>query len=221
MRTSALAALTLGLALLAGPVLAQQTAPAAEDVPLNNIGGRTEAVSALSGRGAFISQIGDANRARIDQTGRAGGDAYARISQDGSGNSAAVDQQGAGGKYADVAQDGDRNLAEVVQGGDAATVVLTQSGSSNRAFADQQSSGGFSGAVLAQAGSGNEMRLLQSSGDNHAVLRQEGSDNRMTLTQSGGDNRAMWTQIGSGLPDLNITQDGGMRMNITQTSGAK
>jgi hypothetical protein len=187
--------------------------------PLNNNRGSTFDLPTLNGRGVFISQIGEAHTASVDQSER-GGDAYASVVQVGAGHRTTVDQRGFGAKYASVVQAGSDQVAEITQDGEAAaTLVLAQGGSGNVARVDQTATGAGNAAVLVQTGMANRITLLQTGGGNDALLTQVGDDNTMNLAQTGVDNRATWTQIGSDLGrGLRIEQDGvGMRTNIVQT----
>lgn len=174
----------------------------------------------VSGRAAFISQIGDANVASIVQTAP---DAHARIEQDGTRNDADVTQKGSGTGYVLARQTGEGNSARLQQDGTGQNALfLTQSGTSNWAWSSQTASGSVhNGAVLSQIGSSNDLMLVQNGSDNRAVLTQEGDGNGMTAVQNGDGNRLAWTQQGSGLTDLQITQSGGQvpggQLQITQT----
>lgn len=172
-------------------------------------------VAPVSGRGAFITQIGEANRASAAQSGP---NALVAIHQAGDRNRADVTQSGTRSDFADVVQLGDKNVAVAVQSGTGQNVLwVAQAGWRNNVTAAQDSNGGFNGAILAQAGYGNQMHLTQDGGDNKAVLAQAGNDNAMSATQNGDGNRLVWTQLGSGLPDLGIIQNGGQAVQITQT----
>lgn len=175
---------------------------------------------AVSGRGIFISQVGDAQLATVRQTAP---NAYARIDQEGSGNEADVTQGGSGTAYAQASQSGSGNFGRIEQEGAGQNVVyLTQSGTSNWAWSDQNALGTIhNGARLTQIGNNNDMSLLQDGSDNRAILTQEGDDNGMTAVQLGEGNRLLWTQQGSNLTDLQVTQTGGAekggQLMITQT----
>jgi len=172
-------------------------------------------VAPVSGRGAFITQIGEANRASAAQSGP---NALVAIHQKGDRNRADVTQSGTRSDFADVVQLGDKNSAVAVQSGTGQNVLwVAQAGWRNDVTAAQDSNGGFNGAILAQAGYGNQMRLTQDGGDNKAILTQTGNDNAMSATQNGDGNRLVWNQVGSGLRDLGIVQNGGQAIQITQT----
>ena len=70
---------------------------------------------------------------------------------------------------------------------------------------------------MSQFGDANRMALPQQGRYNHARLAQFGSDDVMTATQLDNYNELTWTQAGDGLPDLDITQTGGMTIEINQT----
>jgi hypothetical protein len=166
-------------------------------------------------RGAFITQIGDANRATIAQSANS---QYARIDQTGDGNGADVSQGGTGDHYAAVEQLGDGNALTLTQGGLGTQVALLgQHGNANQMTIDQQGGAVSSGVMAMQQGDRNLMSLIQSGGNNQAVLTQEGSDNAMSANQTGGDNRLIWTQTGDGLSDLAISQEGGAALQVTQS----
>jgi hypothetical protein len=175
---------------------------------------------AVSGRTAYIAQIGDANVATIRQTAP---NAYARVDQDGDSNESDVTQSGAGTAYAHSIQDGTGNFDRIQQGGSGQNVVyLTQSGNGNWAWSNQNAVGAIhNGARLTQTGDNNDMMLTQDGNDNRALLSQEGDGNGMTAAQIGEGNRLIWTQQGSNLTDLQITQTGGSekggKLMVTQT----
>ena len=175
----------------------------------------------VSGRGAFIDQVGDSNRADVRQTAP---NAYARVEQNGSANEADVAQLGSGTAYAQSTQNGDGNFARIEQGGTGQNVAyLTQSGTGNWARSNQFALGAIhNGAQLTQTGNYNDMSLLQDGSDNRAVLTQEGDNNGMTAAQVGDGNRLIWIQQGNNLSDLQVTQTGGVEKNgqlmITQTN---
>jgi len=178
------------------------------------------AMPAVSGRGAYISQIGDTNVATINQTAP---NAYARVDQSGDANEADVTQSGGGTAYARATQTGQGNFARVEQDGSGQNVVtLVQNGGGNWAWSKQNATGAIhNGARLSQTGNDNDMLLTQDGGDNRAVLTQEGDGNGMTVAQLGDGNRLAWTQQGDNLSDLQITQTGGSekggQLLITQT----
>ena len=178
------------------------------------------AMPAVSGRGAYIDQIGDSNEASIVQTAP---DAYAKIVQQGSGNDADVSQMGSGTAYAAATQSGDSNFARLQQSGTGQNVVYaTQEGSGNWLWSNQLALGAvYNGARLTQSGDNNDMLLYQAGSDNLAVLTQQGDDNGMTAIQLGDGNRLTWLQQGDNLTDLEITQTGGAQQGgqllITQT----
>ena len=178
------------------------------------------AMPAVSGRGAYIAQIGDANIATINQTAP---NAYARADQSGGGNEADVTQGGSGTAYASAAQTGQGNFARIEQHGSGQNAVtLTQNGNGNWAWSNQNAASAIhNGARLSQTGNDNDMLLTQDGGDNRAVLTQEGNGNGMTVAQLGDGNRLAWTQQGDNLSDLQITQTGGSekggQLLITQT----
>lgn len=176
---------------------------------------------AVTGRGAYISQVGDSNIATIAQTAPA---AYARVDQDGEENEADVTQSGSGEAYSDTKQAGTRNFARVEQGGSGQNVAyVNQTGTGNWLWSDQIALGAIhNGARLTQTGDNNDMLLRQEGSDNLAVLSQEGNDNGMTAVQTGEGNRLTWIQQGNNLTDLLITQTGGDvrggQLLITQTN---
>ena len=176
---------------------------------------------AVSGRGAFVDQVGDAGNADIRQ---AAPNAYARVEQQGSTNEANIAQSGSGTAYAVSSQNGDGNFARIQQDGSGQNLVyVTQSGAGNWAWSNQNALGSVhNGARLTQTGSYNDMSLLQDGSDNRAVLTQEGDNNGMSAVQTGDGNRLIWTQQGNNLSDLQIIQTGGAEKNgqlmITQTN---
>ncbi|WP_374293337.1 hypothetical protein [Sphingomonas sp.] len=149
------------------------------------------------------------------------------IDQIGDAHVAVTRETGTGGVVL-IDQDGDSNMATVIQSvpssdnrpddGAEASVAIYQRGSGNAASVQQFGVHGMlKVATLSQDGSNNIMRLEQSGGGNRAELEQTGDGNAMDARQIGNDNTLRWTQTGSGLPDLGITQTGGQRMAISQT----
>jgi hypothetical protein len=166
-------------------------------------------------RGAFINQIGDANRAMIGQ--QASGQ-YARIDQNGETNLADVAQAGSAAHYATVNQTGDANALSLTQGGSAVQVaLLSQQGNGNVMAVGQQGASVSSGVAASQLGDNNAMTLAQSGDNNQALLTQNGSGNAMTASQTGGNNQLIWTQNGDYLSDLAISQQGGAAIQVTQS----
>jgi hypothetical protein len=178
------------------------------------------AMPPVSGRHAFITQVGDSNVASIIQTAPS---AYAQIDQDGEDNESDVTQRGSGSGYIQAKQAGQGNFARLQQDGAGQNVVyLTQTGTSNWAWVKQNADGGMhNGALLTQTGDNNDLALFQDGTDNRALLSQEGDGNGMTAVQNGEGNRLVWTQQGTNLTDLQITQTGGAakggQLLITQT----
>lgn len=176
---------------------------------------------AVSGRAAFVDQIGNDQVATIHQTAP---NAYARVNQQGSSNEADVTQGGSGTAYAQAVQGGSGNFARIEQGGAGQNVVyLTQQGTNNWAWSNQDAMGTLhNGARLLQSGDNNDMTLLQQGSDNRALLTQEGDNNGMTAVQLGDGNRLTWIQQGNNLSDLQITQTGGTdkdgQIMVTQTN---
>jgi len=171
----------------------------------------------VSNRGAFVSQIGEDNRASVVQTAS---DASADVRQQGADNNAAVTQRGSGLGFADVRQTGDGNAATVEQDGSGQSVLyVVQTGGGNRAVSNQLTPGvSNNGAIMMQTGSDNLMTLIQNDSGNTAALVQDGDRKDMTAVQNGLNNQLSWTQQGSGLSNLQITQPGGQALQITQTN---
>lgn len=170
----------------------------------------------VAGRGAFIEQIGDANRARVEQTAPA---AYGKIVQHGNRNVAAIDQRGSATSYARAIQQGDENGTVVQQDGTGQNVVFSsQAGNRNLASVSQTGvAGGHNGAILTQTGNNNIASLRQDGSDNLALMTQEGDNNVMAAEQVGSGNRLSWTQEGSGNSNLGITQTGAGSLMISQS----
>ena len=127
----------------------------------------------VDGRSAYVTQIGDAHRATVEQSAP---DALADIRQHGSNDTATVRQHGSGSDFALIRQTGDRNTSDVTQDGVGANVLyLGQYGSNNAITASQTATGAAgNGAILAQLGSNNTMTLAQNGDDNLAKLIQNG-----------------------------------------------
>lgn len=172
---------------------------------------------ATNDRGAYIAQVGNGNRAVIDQTAST---AFARVDQNGDGNSADIGQRGAPA-YAWTNQQGSTNDVAVDQTGAAAggnTLYALQTGNRNSTRVAQFAAGGSeNGAILSQSGSDNAMTLSQEGGDNAAILSQTGDGNALTASQLGEGNRLIWTQIGNNISNLAITQSGNQALQVTQT----
>jgi hypothetical protein len=167
-----------------------------------------------TGSGAFIDQIGDANKATISQTRNT---QYARIDQTGDRNKATAGQSGIGAHYAAIDQKGDDNTATLNQSGTGTQVAyLAQDGLSNVVTVTQNGGLTTSGVQAMQLGDRNAMALTQNGENNMARLSQAGSDNAMTAVQN-GNNQLTWTQTGSGLSDLQITQPAGQALLVTQS----
>lgn len=206
-RTAAIA-LTLGMALAASvPTPGFATSPVPDPIEVPESG---EA-------GVFITQIGSGNVAEARQ---AGNRSRAQIVQDGDANRADVDQRDSGEHHVTLVQSGDENRADILQQGLGRSVLLlAQEGTLNRATIVQGETGDtVSAAAISQSGSGNTLILAQNGSDNQARLMQRGEENVMTATQLGNSNRLVWEQDGTGLSDLQITQDGGAVMQVTQTN---
>lgn len=176
--------------------------------------------SVLSGAGgAYINQIGDGNTAVVDQSA-ADNKARAVIQQDGEANHAELRQSGLGGSVAEAVQQGELNFISAGQSGSGKnSLVAGQFGEGNRAEVAQYAGGGANAAAIAQSGDGNRLSLGQSGSGNNALLTQNGVGNNMSASQSGGD-RLTWTQDGNHLPDLGVSQTGGMAISIYQSNGS-
>ena len=168
-------------------------------------------------RGVFVAQIGDGNRSDVSQQNA---DSFARVVQNGDGNTVELAQDGDAPHRAQIAQDGDGNIVSATQDGDGSTeLTLVQDGNGNRASILQRetSIAERTGADVLQRGNGNTMVLTQNGSDNTASLTQQGDDNVMTAAQLDSGNRLAWSQIGDGLTDLRIEQQGGANLEITQS----
>ncbi|HEY9217771.1 MAG TPA: hypothetical protein VIO94_06975 [Phenylobacterium sp.] len=180
--------------------------------------GAGEAPEGAGPRGAYISQVGNANRAGVDQS-RAAASAHATIAQSGDRNLASLRQSGQGGDFADVRQSGHDNAFVAEQAGPTRNSLLAgQLGMGNHAAVVQGSGGGVNAALIYQEGVGQDVTLIQNGADNDAVLTQRGSGNAMTLSQQGTGNKAAWTQDGDNLPNLNVSQSGSMALTIVQSN---
>jgi minor curlin subunit len=169
---------------------------------------------------AYITQVGNQNQASIRQSAS---QQFARIAQNGDGNSATARQMGEGVAYLEVDQAGLLNSIVVKQDatpGGSNVALAEQFGEDNVILLDQTATAGSpNGAVLVQNGTGNQMNLQQAGSDNRAELIQLGDNNAMTATQNGSDNQLRWVQDGNGLSDLQIVQSGSQAISITQSNG--
>lgn len=169
-------------------------------------------------RGVFVTQIGDGSRATIDQQNA---DSLATVVQDGNDNQLDLTQTGSAAHSARIAQDGDGNLVDAAQDGDGTTdLALLQEGNSNSAVVLQRetAAGATTGAEIVQSGNGNRIILAQDGSDNDASLTQLGDGNTMSATQLDSGNTLAWSQNGDGLSDLQITQQGGANLQVTQSN---
>ena len=162
--------------------------------------------------GAYITQIGSGNVARIKQSESSH---YTRTKQQGSANRAIFKQQG-GAQFADVTQQGDDNALNIEQQGVGANVLyLSQQGNLNGARIEQTEAGDtYNAAVVVQEGNGNDLSLTQDGSNNQAALVQDGDHNVLTATQFGDTNRLQWNQYGNGLSNLVIQQTGGSNIQL-------
>ena len=176
------------------------------------------ALPVVTGKNVFITQVGEENRASVQQQSVRG---YASVSQQGESNNAEVEQHGVELAYADLSQDGTANDARVAQSGLAPNVAyVSQEGVGNRVVSLQSNEGAvYNAARMRQAGNGNVMTLAQSGDDNQADLAQDGNDNSMSAQQSGSGNRLEWTQQGDNLSAPTVIQTGGSSIQVTQTGG--
>lgn len=169
---------------------------------------------------AFVTQVGDENRASISQSAS---NQFADIAQDGEANMARVGQTGSGFAYLELDQTGLLNSAVVVQDaevGGSNIALIEQNGENNAILLDQSATtGGMNGTILAQHGSGNQMQVQQTGSENRAELIQTGDNNAMTATQNGTANQLRWVQDGNGLSDLQIVQSGNQAISIVQSNG--
>ena len=209
-------------AILAAAMVAGASFAASPAIAQSNAGGTAPAFDPIDppeedARGVFVNQIGSGNIADARQSG---GSSYARIVQQGDDNRAEIDQ-GQGTHYAAVVQDGDLNQAEIIQDGAGQTaLVLAQQGNGNLADVLQRDNGiTYSAAAISQSGADNSVSLIQDGSDNQARLSQNGDGNAMTAMQLGANNRLDWTQDGSGLSDLQIEQTGGAGLIVIQSNG--
>lgn len=168
--------------------------------------------------GVFVTQIGNTNRADVDQPD---GQSFAQVVQDGADNAVDLAQRNSGNHYASIAQSGDANAILAAQEGAGETILLLgQEGNENSATISQTDNGlANSAAAILQSGNQNSIVLIQDGDDNQARLTQNGDGNAMTATQLDVGNRLEWVQNGSGLSDLQITQTGGANLQITQSNG--
>lgn len=169
-------------------------------------------------RGVFVTQIGDSPRVTIVQRNA---DSLAQVAQDGDRNQTDLKQEGSAPHRAQIAQDGDDNTVDAAQDGDGSTdLAIAQDGSSNTVLVVQRedSAAAQTTATIVQRGNGNSIDLGQDGSDNQAQLTQNGDDNVMTASQLDSGNRLEWNQIGDGLSDLQIVQQGGSTMQVTQSN---
>ena len=66
-------------------------------------------------------------------------------------------------------------------------------------------------------GSGNTLSLSQNGESNLAQLAQNGSGNHMDAIQNGARNQLTWTRTGDNLVVLQVTQNGGQAIMISQS----
>ncbi|RYG17465.1 MAG: hypothetical protein EON96_06715, partial [Caulobacteraceae bacterium] len=140
----------------------------------------------------YVAQIGDSNRATVRQAAGSRG-SNANVTQTGDRNIARIDQTSAG-QSALVTQSGEGNEATIAQEGTArGEVELAQSGTGNIASVNQASQVLANVAALRQTGEGNVIALDQLGGNNAATLTQDGDANQMRVIQTGDNNALTWT----------------------------
>ena len=106
-------------------------------------------------------------------------------------------------KAAFVQQQGQGNLAELVQTGQALNAQVLQQGSDQEAFILQHGENLL--AIIEQAGHGNFAEILQTGSDNQATISQYGAYNDARIEQAGSGQRSAVTQYGTG-QQINIVQ---------------
>jgi hypothetical protein len=157
----ALCGLVASVLLAAGHIPASAQSPSALDVDLGP--GINE---------AFISQLGENQRASVEQRNAGGGLLSGKISQSGSGNAAAILMQGGSlsGSINQAGSDSEANLlldgsdlaGSITQFDDKNAATLEVRGQSNRG-AIEQFGGGNSGALIVK-GYGQDVTLIQGGG---------------------------------------------------------
>ena len=173
----------------------------------------TAAVPQVSGRSAYVSQIGEDNQVTLRQSG----EAQADVQQFGFANSARITQSAISEVRASLSQIGGENVALLDQtGAGSAMLIVQQNGRSNSAVALQNGDNAYNAAQLTQAGDGNSVVLTQYGSSNEAALSQFGNSNRMSVEQSGSGNSLEWAQVGNNLSAPTVSQSGGSSMQITQ-----
>jgi hypothetical protein len=228
-------ALTVGLACLAAPVFAQDTATIQQ-----NGDSSTATINQLGNFGindARIRQgVGAGNTAFIAQTGLGtpafDTNAFARIEQDGNDNSAEVIENQSGRVDGTIVQTGDGNAASVqIQNSDRSGVAVSQTGTLNRALVTQERIVEQAGTFVEQTGFGNIAAVNQHdggflrtevhmTGDNNTVdVEQSGTLGDIDIVQNGTADRAVVAQANMGLltNTVSITQGGtNNTANVTQ-----
>ncbi|GBF58183.1 hypothetical protein PbB2_01855 [Candidatus Phycosocius bacilliformis] len=164
--------------------------------------------------GAYISQIGAANRASISQDGGAIS-GLAKVEQDGERNVADIFQTDAAHQTR-VDQTGSLNEVLAIQrGGQSHVGVMTQEGSGNHISLAQISAVATQSAAITQLGDGNKVTLSQDGTANSATLTQIGNNNLMSLAQTGGG-VISWKQEGNNLAPIEMVIGGGQILFLTQ-----
>ena len=95
--------------------------------------------------------------------------------------------------------------------------LLEQAGTGNEMSILQDGDTDGNGVAALQIGRHNEMSLTQSGENNQALLVQNGTGNEMTAIQHGDDNQLVWTQSGDRLSHATVEQTGSQAMQITQS----
>jgi hypothetical protein len=165
--------------------------------------------------GVYVQQIGSANQAKATQdTSAVSG--RAAITQDGEKNIASIIQQ-EGSHKANITQTGMGNEGTIVQQGSSAhEAIVMQTGSDNRVSLAQTAVAATQEARIIQEGERNQITLSQTGATNKAELSQFGNDNTMALGQTGGG-VVTWTQEGSGLANVELVVGGSQIITLTQT----
>ena len=153
----------------------------------------------IRGNEAFISQLGQANSADVDQKQPVANDGnFTQVDQIGSLNEVVTTQTG-GANRARISQDGSANVADLVQQGSNNSLDLTQIGIGNRFDMTQT---GDSVIVSGQLGNSNTISAPMVGQGVSGVLNEVGNNNSIVVAPGY-----------SGSP-INVTVTNGMSVTV-------
>jgi hypothetical protein len=226
--------LTLGLACLAAPAFAQDTATIQQNGD-SSAAAITQAANFGINDASIRQGPGTGNGAQIMQTflGTPLFDtsAFARIEQDGNRNNATVGQTQSGRVSGSIVQLGDDNRAmSNIQNSDRSGSAIEQTGFGNQAAVTQFALVEEAGVFVQQVGDGNNSTVNQHEGgflstnlrvagnNNTANIDQSGTLGTIDIAQNGNNGMVMVTQVNMGLLENAVTVTQGGTYNVATVS---